>query len=159
MIRACASVGFGQASLANAHVPFRGNQNTSKLRVSLVRHPCDWLEHCYLLLKSGAIDKKLVWGFGDSPLYSFEVFVEDYLHRIPSEVGLIYQRYRADSVIRIEDMPLAFYELLDALGLPRSSMCSVPSIRKPERQIWNSRLRRKACQTEKDVLECYDYIA
>lgn len=158
MLSACRKVGLGHGELTQAHIPFRGRE-TSRLRISLVRHPCNWIEDCYLGLKNKRIPREHVGGFIDCSLDSFENFVLDYIKRIPGEVGLLYHRYQADSVMRIEDVPVAFYELLESVGIPGTAVGPLPRLGHFASPTWNPKLRRSVCSTEKDSMERFDYWA
>jgi len=93
------------------------------------------------------------------PTDSFFHFIESYLEQCPGIVGAMFECYDADSYIRAEDLPEAFYQLMDSLGISRSlyeCRISIPDLYSglPE---WEPELRRKVCRAELKMLEDFDY--
>jgi len=160
-VQACQYAGFGPSFLNYAHIPFSESVHSSKLRVSLVRHPCSWLAHCFVAKKSNLVPLKYMGGFADSPLDNFDSFVEDYLNRMPGAVTTLYRNYQADTFIRIEDMPGAFHELMESFGVPRTLYgyhvrTPIQNNNLPE---WNPKLRALVAKQEMSIIDEYDYIA
>jgi len=143
----------------DAYIPFGDSIQWDTLKVSLVRHPLDWLAHQYLERRQGSCPP--VEPFDDFRVSHFDNFVEDYLEQSPGGVGDLYARYNADTVMRIEDMPGAFYEFMTSLGLTtnlRRHGLRAPRLLGPLPE-WNPRLREKVARAEAETLERYDYYA
>lgn len=129
------------------------------LRVSMVCHPLEWL-------KAAFVQGRQV---GEGPdldgLYragSFEAYIESYLSRCPGAVGALFSQYQADTVIRGEDLPAAFVDLIDPLHeLPRGfiDFCRGhrPIIGMNHSLHLPDQLRLQVFDAEKELVQTYDY--
>ena len=159
-IRAVQLAGFGPGFKDRAHAEF-GPRRNGVLRVSLVRHPCDWLASCYAPIKRKEPDANQLGRFVTLPSDSFHSFVSGYIEEMPGEVGRKYAEYRADVCLRIEDMPWAVLELLESLRgtMPHRRLVAElkPQNVSPSVPDWNVDMRRVALDCEDVVAERYDY--
>ena len=149
--------GFGH----HAHVPFPTRNKGRRLRVSLVRRPCDWLASVYRTVKRDGPRSNHIGLFHSLDYDNFDAFIRSYLSRIPGEVGRLYNRYEADTYLRIEDMPGAFIELMESLEvnfLLMENCWRVPKIIDTLVE-WNPNLRRLVRETEKETYDAYDYYS
>lgn len=160
-IQAAQLAGLGPGFKRNAHAPFPAERKREVLRVSLVRHPCEWLASCYAALQEGGPDVGHLGRFARLNGASFDDYVRSYLREVPGAVGRLYAEYRADSFLRLEDMPWALVELLEAAGVPKVFRGMVsrlprqnPSASTPR---WDPSLRRRVLDAERRTLEDFDY--
>ena len=110
-VKACQLSGLGPAFLRDPE-PRNGT-----FRVTLIRHPARWLESIYAARKIGW-SSAFIGEFGSLGIDDgLDAFVWQYLHELPGEVGRLLLKFKADSILRIEDMPQAFIELASALGI------------------------------------------
>lgn len=138
------------------------------LRVSLVRHPCDWLRSMFDEIRDTHLASlsilKLLGKKQTSPLYgslpTFDRFVTSYLEHIPGSVGRSFNSYKCDSRLRLEDMPWALVELLETLGVKRRTLdrvikLDVPSV--DHRSWWRPDLRQRVLEAEAEICRELDY--
>jgi len=121
----------------------------NKLRLSLVRHPCNWLASYYV----------------NTPQYreSFDTYVEGVLScGCSRSVKRLFATYKADIVLRLEDMPWAYIELLESLGVGAEYRDNVRQL-KPQNVStnlpkWNPELRKRVMKVEKEMCDEYEYF-
>lgn len=152
-LEACRVVGFGEGTIDQARKLF--DDKHTVMRVSTVRHPCSWLASHW------AAEFRFLH---DTPFAytTFDGFVRDYLLRVPGSIGFLFNRYKADSVIRLENLPWAFVELAEMLGVPKSLREKVVGIEKwnvsSDLPTWDPGLRRLVIEAERELCERYDYF-
>jgi hypothetical protein len=139
-VYAAREAGLNDARPLDALKPFPESYNGT-IRVSLVRHPINFLYAHYLISQDGS-----QW--------------EDWIMRVPP--GFVtnqYARYRADSYIRIEDCPEAFASLLKIIGIDPEKL-DRPFLReKPAlpRAPLNPTLHKRILESEREVFTRFDY--
>ena len=147
-VQAAEAVGLGRADPRKAGELFDGE--AGGLRVSLVRHPCDFLATAFF---------KITPIVGRVP--SFDGFVRGYLWAQPGSVGRLYDQYIADTVLRFEDLPGAFEELAVTVGIDRRLAALCKMIPLPFQDLtlprWNQALRARVMRAEADIILRYDY--
>jgi hypothetical protein len=84
------------------------------IRVSLVRHPADYMR----ALARYAFPKPVPLGQLDWR-QPFDRVVCEYLERFPGAISRIMLGYQADTYLKTEDLPHAFLEFAEALGVSR----------------------------------------
>jgi len=155
-VNACEAVGLGATSVYQAEAPFTSVD--SKLRISLVRHPCSILEDCYTALVDG---KPLqAWEpLSDLVTDDFESFVWDYLKYKRGFISGVFGTYQAGSVMRAEDMPWAAMEFFDSLGIEDLHPLDLPlsNYTLRPRMYWMSSLRRKVMEAEEEFCDRCEY--
>lgn len=124
----------------------------SKLRVTIVRNPYDVLRCWYseLPLAAGKVERTI----------GFNEYVRDYLHFDAGRIGESHNDFAADTVMRIEDMPWAFIEFAESLGVASSVLDKLRD-EKPEpvpSHNWDPGLRRQVLDAERDFCERYNYF-
>jgi len=154
-VNASNRLGLGNVSFCRAYQPFPLDPSPF-LRVSLIRHPCDWLLDCFREKHAIEID-----GFNTLPRGNFDTFVDAYLQILPGAIGKLFNQYQADTVLKIEDMPWALVELAEALGVPTSAQDRIRDM--SQYQIapyrWDdNRARERVLEAELDFCERYDYF-
>lgn len=166
-VKAAQLAGLGWHKPAEAVVPFHSRCQcplkcgVNKPRVSLVRHPCDWLALCYMQLKTDSRN----YSNGDSPIpfdswpvRTFSAFVRAYLEERPGYIGELYAQYDSDVCLRVEDLPLAFGELMDSVGVdPLFNLYLYLNVRKPNLPQWDRSLRYLVTREEGAIFERYEY--
>lgn len=132
-------------------------EHSGLLRVSLVRHPCDWLTACYAHFQQGDS-----WGSNHMQPFpglcrdSLEAFVWNYLQH-PGCIGQLFDQYEADTCLRIEDMPWAFLEVLRSLDVPRVLIGRLTGKPRLTPSAFSPELRGLILQAEENFAERYDY--
>ena len=152
--------------IGNPTLSFRAG---TRFRVSLVQHPCQWLVNVYSYIKNG----ETTWALKDMPLYwlntfSLESFVLDYLKQSPGCIGDMFDRYKADSCIRVEDLPWAFVDLVESLDIQLtrdqlSSITSRPIVPCVDKtgvgySSMTRELHHRVIDAERGFVERYDYF-
>lgn len=164
-VEACVRSGLRRVNKAEAHVPF-SEAEQQDYKVSLVRHPYHWLVSYYSAIFPGSIgvpeidrlrelqENRLIQTHFD--------FVLAYLEVCPGQVGRIFDAYKADTYLRLEDMPWAAIELFSSLGIHpayRSRSKSLPprNVTKQHRPF-DPRLSYQVLLAENDLVERFDYF-
>ncbi len=156
-LRAAELCGLGTAELKQAYSTFNNDQ-PNQLKVSLIRNPCTWIVECYDQLRSNDGDAQLLTVLNDAQ--PIDSFVCEYVRRTAGALGRIASRYEADTVLRIEDMPWAFVELVDSLGVPKAMRDRVIGLSKPK-NLHSSRTYhgKMVANMERELMERYEYFA
>lgn len=133
------------------------NNGSNSLKVSLVRHPCDWLSHNYQDIKnSGYIGMKTPF-LELLSVNTLEDFVRDYLMFCPGEMAKLFLSYEADTFMRIEDMPWAMVEFLEMIGIERPHNLSKTTTVQLGPPIMDKNLRRQILTAERRLADAFDY--
>lgn len=136
------------------------------LRVSLVRHPCDWLRSVYDTICGRDIPTTGIvvlakHGFISLPRTSFEQFVTQYLEVLPGKITELQDSYKADSRLRLEDMPWALVELLETLSIKQEKLDCVIKLPKQhvakKRAVWKQKHYDAVLKEEQQFCEALDY--
>ena len=139
----------------------------SKLTVTLVRHPCEWLR-CYYHFATQPLNLPLIDVL--LPLakrsWTFEEFAARYLDEVPGQYNRIVESYRGDSAIRFEDLTWGIIELFQAVGgvdgVKAIELKNLPWIEHEDEvqplsssvaPYWQDRVKR----AEKTLYEQFDY--
>jgi hypothetical protein len=148
------------------HIPPDENQH---FLLTIVRHPFTWLNSYYRQIKGGFINQKEVDEL--APLAresaSFEHFVRKYINQKPGHVWEMVKAYRANTIIRIEDLPWAAVDFFITLGVPKNLRKKVSELKPMNMRgpflrdnIERKRLRRLmklVCDVEPDLCEHFEY--
>jgi len=160
-IKACSLMKLGDKQKTKVHFPPPLDYNNYV--VSSIRHPYDFLVSFFLALRGGAT------GVGCVDVFSFArhhnspgSFIQRYLRDIPGEVGKMFDAYRANSVIRLEDLPWAAEEFFEGVGVPYETARRVheitpQNVRKGEPHIVDKKLRKQVMEAEGDFCERHEY--
>jgi len=144
----------------SVHVPHDDDQ--SKIRLSSVRHPADWLRSYWTAIWPSQIQIDLVDGLRKTcdGAASFDDFVRLYLRGCWG-IGNMHEGYGADVVIRVEDLPWAFVEFLDSVGVEKRARERCLLIGRPnvssELPKMSPLLRDRIIEAEWPMVEKYDY--
>ncbi len=161
-VRAAQLAGLGLAWPIHAVEPFSESNDGTTLRVSLARHPLDWLEQCYDAMKHNGVKRPRLRRFTELRLDSPGDFLRDYLDKLPGSISELYDEYRADTVLRIEDMPWALTELLEGLGIDPVLRDNATRMAVPTGEWKNAEvdpgLRRSLMNAERKISDAYDYF-
>lgn len=139
--RSCLTAGL--KARGNVHSPH--SEDDPKIKLSTVRHPVDWMASWWST-------------FGRDRLFDDFVRV-----RLASgkTVGSMFDACKADVVIRVEDLPWAFVEFLQSLGLSGrdcEACLKIPRINPSHRRpTWNPDLLKRVIESESGMMEKYDY--
>jgi hypothetical protein len=136
------------------HLGWFSAEPSSKLRVSVVRHPCDWLAHFYC---EGNLQ---LHNFFAGRVHTFDGFVEGYLDKRSGEILSVFDDYKCDTRFRLEDMPWALAELLESLGVPESTWQKITQreFSIPKASVrWNPVLRLRVLVAEREMCSTFDY--
>lgn len=139
-VQAAHAIGFGDHDIWEAYKPFPDHH--SNFRLSIVRHPCDWLANTCNACVEDSVD------------YS----IQEYLSKHSGRISKMFARYKADSYLRIEDMPEAFEESMEMFGVSNPERCrAIPLPVRPTIE-WDPILRRRVLEAEREFCETYDYF-
>jgi len=163
-IRASQLAGLGPGFSYRAHETWEHGTKSKVIRLSVVRNPVDWLIHFYETVRAGRSDingsyKKL----SKLDFRSVDRFFNSYLEDAQGEVTALYNRYEADVTHKAEDVPWAFTEFLDTLGVPNSMYRRIKTLPhtlvnpKPQGITVTPWLRQEIRKSESEVFERYDY--
>lgn len=153
----------GLKTSGRVHEPFSGNPG--KIRLSTVRDHAEWLRSYWTAIWPGQIQVEAVDGLRSacSGARHFDEFVRKYLESGWS-VERMFNSYRADVVIRVEDLPWAFAEFLESVGISGRLVDEVLKIGavdlspvKKYRERWNPSLLERVREAEWHFAERFDY--
>lgn len=160
---ACTACYLPSGGKASIHIPPNGKHN--KLWVTTVRHPADWLLSYWVNIFPGKVSVIEVDAFADLPGTSFDEFILAYLEQMPGGVGKMYEAYRADSYLKIEDLPFCWMEFMVTLRVPevyRDRCLQIPimneSDRKKGKPKWNPSLWKAVLNAEEPIMEHFNYV-
>jgi len=171
-VEACHTAGLvslpSTASVTASYRPWPITASADSLRVSLVRHPCHWFRSLYDSLRFGlhlecVALEQLREQFVGLRKESFESFALDYLEKMPGKITSVFDSYKSDIRIKLEDMPWALAELLNSLDAKKRELhkvFSLPSIgRLPSmcKSKWKAPLFDQMIEAEKQFCEDLDY--
>jgi len=153
---AMSACGMLRASVNDAVVGFDGESN-GKLRVSMVRHPLSWLRALW--------EGKIVCPFSGSGLldcdhrgFSFREFVGKNAMHCEGRLSELVLSYRANSFLRLEDLPDAFHDLMEAVGVDSRKM-PLPPV--PDALVSRGMLPAdtytRLIEAERDLIDLFDY--
>jgi hypothetical protein len=149
---ACQSLDFDMVDTAQAQeYASMGFTESCKeaIKISLVRHPCSYIVDYY----NANIHSISI------PL---EAYVSNRIHSFPSSVGKEFDSLAADVCLRVEDLPWAFLELIESLGIQQDKVkmfknfpmqVNVPN----HRGAISPTLYKQLCESERDFMERYNY--
>lgn len=154
-LRACQLAGLGPGFAERAHTPFPRTPGR-KLRVSLARHPCSWLGAQW---RDGSASNHV------GPIgclnrdRGLEVFIEDYLRTCPGSLSRVLPLPGAETVLRFEDLPWAFTELVLPLGISSGLLRTAFFHAGPheDHRAVHGKLCRDVVSAERELCERYDY--
>jgi len=158
--------GLGKADKEDALRHFSKVNNGKILRVSSIRHPCWWLAGVYSALskqnsRTNADIHFIGTSFVGLDKSSFDAFIQSYLQMYPTGVSCLFDQYKADTRLRVEDMPWCLLELLEAFEIPKVFLDSVEAYWRtkvyevmPE---WMPHLYQQVLEAEGDFCCEHDY--
>ena len=96
-------------------------KNAGMATVTMIRHPYTWLVSYYLAYRGASDVSPSVDQFAKYARMAADSkrFIELVLKHQPDAVSQMFDSYKADIVMRLEDMPWALVQLLDSLEDPR----------------------------------------
>jgi len=163
-IHACSLYGLGDGIKSKVHIPFP--DGSSNFTVSLVRHPYSWLVSYYHALKGGAVNVVIVDKLCSIAATSetVEVFILRYLDQMPGHVTMIFDEYKASTVMRLEDFPWAPLEFFASIALNKKGAQDVRALMpvnatKGEYHKPNKSLKCQVVDAEKELCERYNYYS
>ena len=168
-VRACREAGLemfpDEYSISASFLPWKEQTAKDILRVSLIRHPCDWLRSVFdsfnVERENAGLKRFRYHEFADSPYGSFDEFVVQYLETKSGLIGQIFDSYQADTRMRLEDMPWALVELLESFGVKQKSLDRVIDLPPREKSQscsrWRSDLRQRVMESEIEFCRNLDY--
>jgi hypothetical protein len=148
-VQAMQLAGCGPRFSKNAYGLFKENGEVNCLKVSLVRNPLDWIEATWANLEGKLREPG-----------TFNQHVRRFID-YPGRITNLYDRYKADLVLRVEDAPWCLIELLESCGIDKEHKELVEQTRpgtvrfRPDE--WTPQLRQLVAEAEEDLMERYDY--
>lgn len=157
-LHACQLAGLGPGFQEQAHAEFNGNR---QLKVSLVRDPRHWLQSAYASILQNDQDAIRLGGFYMLTRISFNDWLDEYLDDPHLSVMGLFDQYRADTVMRIEDMPWAFVEFMESIGIEKTYRETIMRLQRLNRSkslpAWNQLRWDEVMHKERILLERYEY--
>lgn len=157
-VQACAFTPLGERSRGQVHLP---HDDSPTLKITHVRHPCDWLASYFQTIQGGYLDVPCVDAFRFLDFTTFSLFIKSYLKTMPGAVGRMFTAYRAASYIRLEDEPFGLLSLLrscEIKGDETKIRVLAPANRaRKHLPIWEKHLRDAVMEAEKEFVEEFDY--
>ena len=162
-LNAMNTVGFQGGSKATVHIPHK-DEKCPTLRVSLVRHPCDWLRSYFTAIYPGNCGIPEVDTLLSIKADDFDTFINGYLWQHEGQVGRIFKAYHADSYIRTQDILYGTIDLLISVGVPLNkwdflSPAPVNASVGPKHLLprWKPHLRQLVCKKEEELMENFNF--
>lgn len=161
-LKSCSMVGLGRGDKAHVHSP--SPPNVTRLNVSLIRHPYDWLCSYYHALKGGSTGVTDVDTL--TPLVrntkDFSSFIHWYTKSHSGTVSRMFDSYNADTVMKTEELKWSVVEFFDSLNIRGKLLEGVKNL--PPQNVGTNRpikinlkLREKICEAESSFCNRYDY--
>jgi len=165
-LSACHKAGLGEFGREDALRHFPRENDGKKLRVSLVRHPCWWLASVWTGLNEPGLESNTDVHFVRTSFVgldksSFDAFVLSYLQSSSTGVSCLFDQYKADTRLRVEDMPWCLLELLETFEVPKVFL-DLAELHWRSRQLevlpeWTPHLYQQVLDAEVDFCEDHDY--
>ena len=163
---ACRTAGLGRTDVEDALRLFPRENDGRHLRVSLIRHPCWWLASVYSALskiesESNSDVHYVSMAFVGLDKSSFDAFVQSYLQSSPTGVSCLFDQYKTDTRLRVEDMPWCLLELLETFEVPKVFL-NLVEVYWRSRQLeilpeWTPHLYQQVLDAEMDFCCEHDY--
>jgi hypothetical protein len=166
-LSAAFEAGLGEYRKSKVFAPWKYGESPSALKLTFVRDPYDWLVSYHTNIYPGSVGVPEVDVFrvmnGGFRL-DLSQFLDHYFTHLQGKITEMFAAYKADSVVRIEDLPAGLWSIFEMLGvdevakkkifaLPRVNTTQVdlkPSIRKS--------VRLNVLEAEFAFCERYGYI-
>lgn len=161
-----AALGYREYNKNEIHKPW--TMPSSGLRLTIVRNPCDWLASYWANVYPGCIGvpEVDVFRISDTSL-TFEAYVTEYLRTMPGGIGALFGKYRADSVVRLEDFPYCMAEFFCMVSpdwgrdyIVKTCQGLGPQGIRPRKKpmpVWTDYLRSSVMEAEKAFCLDYEY--
>jgi len=163
-LHAAHAAGLGTHTKTTAHIPFDHQGRTSRqLQVTIVRHPADWLASFWTAIYTGKIGVPCVDRFSDVAIESkdFTGFILNYVEKCPGTVGSMFEAYRANTYLRLEDMPWAWIDMLRSVGVSKGAAEQVRKIgrinQSTGKPVVTKMLREVITRSEQVMMDAFDY--
>ena len=159
-------MGLGQGQKAKLHEPPPSDATGQNLNVSLVRHPCNWLESYFYALKGGLVGVPLIDELVHSARDSKDInlFADRVAGFHAGIITEIFDSYKPSTVMRLEDLPWAAGEFFMSLGYSRRDIQCVldaPPINCRDHKLtdvkMSKRIRKLVADSEQSLFDRYDY--
>ncbi len=153
----------GIKPLGGTNYPFTPPaRDTSRITVSLVRHPCTWLESFHENCRGKFFEHKPLREIADVGGESPDEFARTIALVDPGAVWKLYQSYNADVCLKVEDMPWCLTTLLESLGVEDEKLLAIKHFGKttwrPARTTnLSASVWREVYRSEISVLEHFGY--
>jgi hypothetical protein len=163
ILKASNLIGLGKHQKEQSTFPFQERNGDTRLKVSVVRHPCDWLGDCWASLRGGLnTENQRIASFACLRNDSFDDFVRSYLEIMPGGIERFFADYRADVCWKLEDLPWAFLLFMQTLGVPRRLLEGCKHLDRGllfewTTPFWEPSLKKRVREAEKRFTERYEY--
>ena len=154
-MQAAANAGLGIGHKATVHLP---DTRTDIYKISMVRHPCDWLASYFNVIKGAILGVPSVDRFAklSSDWVYFDHFIDNYLNHASGCVGQMFLSYSAHTYLRIEDAPHCFFDLCDTFNITKPVMPDIVNS-KTRNFVWDSKQYEQVIEAELSFIEQFDY--
>lgn len=160
---AAVAAGLNENGRTTVHVPHAPGPS-SVPRLTVVRRPTSWIRSYWTAIYPGFIGvdcfDELRKNINAS---SFDGIVRQYLSRCPGWIGRMFDAYGGDVVIRVEDLPWAFVEFLESVGVEKErrerclTMAPMNATKREFVPLWNRSLLDRLREAEADLIDRYEY--
>lgn len=153
----------GIKTIGGTNYPFTPpSQDPSRITVSLVRHPCTWLESFHEHWRGRFFEHFPLCSISEVRGESPDEFARSIAISHPGAVWKLYQSYNADVCLKVEDMPWALFTLLESLRVEDEKLLAIKQFGKttwrPARKTnLAASVRREVYRSEISVLEHFGY--
>ena len=154
----------GLKPLSGSNYPFTPPvvPDTSRITISLVRHPCTWLESFHEHWRGKFFEHQPLREISDLPGDTPDEFARTIATYHHGAVWQLYRSYNADVCLRVEDFPWALVSLLESLGVEEEKLLPVMRFGKetwrPQRKTnLSASVQREVYRSETDVLDHFGY--
>lgn len=145
-------------SSGGVYVPFEGYPKNT-LRVSLVRHPCDWLSVWFDRLRDGYELPPILKSFFDNfDQTDLTWFIKSYLDLKPGAISKLFLSYDSDSYLRTEDLPWAVFEFMEMVAIPNTEPLPATTVLQLASVLKDSVLYHEVIQADKEMVDAFDYF-
>ncbi len=155
LLKAMQLCGSGIVLSDRAHEPFE-SVGPASLKLSLVRHPLDWLTWYFLLGRHKHYPGLAEFEELDTGFYP--IFLSQYLDRMPGKLTQLMLGYDGDSYMRYEDFPKSFLEFSESIDIEKEHLTHTHFQKFPRTRAipcyWNNRVM----QAEKELVDEFDYF-
>lgn len=164
-MHACQRAGLGEGTKPKVHLP-PADGGSVGFDFSIARHPVTWLRSYYFAIEGGHVGVPSVDVFVPHAreARNFHEFMRLYLTHIPGAIGEMIKAYKADTIIKLENIKDSTVELFESIGIKRKKALEAADI--PPRnntknlpETLDKQLQKEVIKAEEEYCDLYQYYA